>query len=79
MTTLMFALVAAILIPATANAQKKTYWRIPSTLGGAMVGAGVGWGFDVARDGAPPMAALRHVSDSGGNRFDRGISHHQRG
>jgi hypothetical protein len=41
---------AAIVLPQATSAQSnRTYWRIPSTIGGAMVGAGVGWAGDIAR------------------------------
>jgi hypothetical protein len=39
-------LVALALSPACLTAQ--TYWRIPAAVGGAMVGAGVGWAVDIA-------------------------------
>jgi hypothetical protein len=40
----LFALGAA---PGSVTAQ--TYWRIPGSVGGAFVGAGVGWAVDIAR------------------------------
>lgn len=50
MRILRLVVVAATLsLSAVAEAQKATYWRIPSGLGGAMIGAGVGWAGDVMR------------------------------
>jgi hypothetical protein len=39
----------AVMLPAGLEAQSKTYWRVPSSLGGAMIGTGVGWAADVVR------------------------------
>jgi hypothetical protein len=40
---------AALILPALLPAQSRTYWRIPSAVGGAFIGTGVGWMLDVAR------------------------------
>ena len=52
MRILNLLVAAALVLPQATSAQSqggRTYWRIPSAIGGAMLGAAAGWSIDVAR------------------------------
>ena len=52
MRILNLLVAAGLVLPQATSAQSqgsKTYWRVPSALGGAMAGAGVGYAFDIMR------------------------------
>jgi hypothetical protein len=47
----MLLIAAFVMLASPPVLTAQTYWRIPGALGGALVGAGVGWAVDIARWG----------------------------